>query len=717
MVYREHSGELLKDHSVSLWTAGNAPTQQIRGLTAADILLQLKAQYLLSDTVLAAASFFLESAMTRVATEAYRALFESGGVVYFVNSDIDTFAEHGERKIEKSPRTLTSYNDPGMVARHTTTLASLGHMYRRPAKSISDAMVELWIADVHSREPDTVGAYLVTVIHETRQRVAIQAKLEEVARNRDVDFVWEYLAPQLAAAGFRGEALRIMRSRLAELYVRATAVVLQGATQAPGAAVSEGIQQDAEGFLVAIEGLGLSTAFQRLTAEGVIALKQSWQFQMFKEFYFALARNVRTPPLISQWLPIYRSAALYRAQTGTPPETVLADFRAYCNSISRGTDRFAEPLDVLLKAFEFCTTPLIEAFVDEMCRLAEATAGTTSGVHKPEDQVQHRKHSVLAEGAREGELKAHLLARLSKYAKAPSRSDLDRFLGQFPDELVPGVVTMLDRLDIYDESDIEALFGKFYNDHPELFKGAVLASFAECSGSDAIIKYVVEKCTGLEVQPTLDRALDIVKHTKNRVILIDDCIFSGTQAGQVFMEYLGLAERYSEVQPLSDERRKVLGEAEVLLLTALCTQQGPAAVLGTRTISGRELREHIPGLRVIGTHFVQFTKLFDASSTTFPANVRAKAEEFFREVGYAILEPRSHKWFADAAMAGEAQEASRREKRRRFAVGYGDDQALVAFRYNVPKATVTLLWEKHGSYNGRAWFPILPINEPPWRGD
>jgi hypothetical protein len=125
-----------------------------------------------------------------------------------------------------------------------------------------------------------------------------------------------------------------------------------------------------------------------------------------------------------------------------------------------------------------------------------------------------------------------------------------------------------------------------------------------------------------------------------------------------------------------------------------------------------EIQKYLPGLSVKGIECAHWMKLFAPGNTTFDASVKKEAEDLFRTIGYAILEDRSRRWFSNADVPDAEKEALREQQRKRFAVGYGDDQRLVVFRYNVPKTTVTLLWEKRGQYNGVPWRPLFPINEP-----
>ena len=303
------------------------------------------------------------------------------------------------------------------------------------------------------------------------------------------------------------------------------------------------------------------------------------------------------------------------------------------------------------------------------------------------------------------------LSQRLNYRTRPTPKDVKDFVDQFPKELHAGVIAILNSVRCYDNAEFENIFKAFAAQNGHLFENAVFASFTEGSGSDSNIKYIFEKSMGIKVYPTLARALAETKSAQTRVILLDDCVLSGKQAGGVFLEYLGLSAPSGDVTPLGGEEKEKFCQAEVVLLTALATPEGPNVVLKTRA-NGRDLHDYLPRLIVKGAASLGWTKLFEPQNTLFPGTVLAEAEKFFRDVGYSILEKRSLGWFNDPKMSESEREALRLERRRRNAVGYGDDQALVVFRYNVPKATVTLLWEKHGKHRGQCWKPLFPINEP-----
>ncbi len=69
-------------------------------------------------------------------------------------------------------------------------------------------------------------------------------------------------------------------------------------------------------------------------------------------------------------------------------------------------------------------------------------------------------------------------------------------------------------------------------------------------------------------------------------------------------------------------------------------------------------------------------------------------KEVCAEVGYQVLGKRaeSKQWTM--------------ERRRESALGFSDAQRLLVFPYNVPKTSLTLLWEK--SRDSFLWKPLFP---------
>ena len=73
---------------------------------------------------------------------------------------------------------------------------------------------------------------------------------------------------------------------------------------------------------------------------------------------------------------------------------------------------------------------------------------------------------------------------------------------------------------------------------------------------------------------------------------------------------------------------------------------------------------------------------------------REDMKEFCTDVGYKALAKRAEsKGWTD-------------ERRRESALGFSDAQRILVFPYNVPKTSLTLLWEK--SRDSFEWEPLFP---------
>jgi hypothetical protein len=75
-------------------------------------------------------------------------------------------------------------------------------------------------------------------------------------------------------------------------------------------------------------------------------------------------------------------------------------------------------------------------------------------------------------------------------------------------------------------------------------------------------------------------------------------------------------------------------------------------------------------------------------------NEREALKQFASEVGYDILEDRAKRKGWDDT------------RRKESALGFSNFQRVLVFPYNVPKTTLTLLWET--GRDSRRWQPLFP---------
>jgi len=375
---RQYDLRDLRDETAVFWSGGNHPTQKIYGLSTSVVLEHLKALYLLCDKVLAAGSFFFESGITREVTDRLELLFEQGDVLYFVDDDIKNFDEHGRKKMEKSPIDLACYRDTNFVKRCGERLDSLRFILRRPSRSISDRIVDLWIDDIYSKEPETIGYYLWGRIKKEDERLFLIDSLIRIAKYRKKDFVWEYLGPRLMQLNLPKEFLLLVRRRLAEMYSMATSELLgvpldRHRFLSQKSRITGYSRFDTSLFLSCMSALKVTEHFRCLEPLDLVFLKRSDEFNYFKIFYFQLIETVGyIPAELRIILPPYRDAAMHFAKSNVTAAQFLDNFSYFCKSIGKPEDRYLKPLDVLLRTYSMTSRLPIEDFLEKLIRVTRS---------------------------------------------------------------------------------------------------------------------------------------------------------------------------------------------------------------------------------------------------------------------------------------------------------------------------------------------------------
>ncbi len=370
----------LKGQRIAFWSAGNRPTQELFGLATPEVVSHMRTLYLISDKVLAAASFFFESQIARAVTGKLMPLFKSGDILYFVDSSIETFSEHGFAKIQKSPPELTAYTDSDIVAKHGEVMDSLGYILRRPSLSLSDRIVDLWIQDVMSVEIGTLGAYLGNLIQKEKHFMSLKNELSNIALSRQKDFVWEYIAPKLQTMQLPVGFLPLARRRLAQMYALATSEYLGASLDRPehaslSAYIKDDSKYDSALFLTCMETLRVRQHLDKLPGLDVVQLKGREEFRVFREFYFSIIKAASyQQEELKTWLPLYRRFALKIPENGLTRIEFLRGFRSLCRSMNRSTRIYAKPLDQLVHVYEQFGFLAIEDFVNRLLMLSKSSS-------------------------------------------------------------------------------------------------------------------------------------------------------------------------------------------------------------------------------------------------------------------------------------------------------------------------------------------------------
>lgn len=274
------------------WTLGDGPTQEDLRVSPRCLEAELKAQVLLSEEILASASYFYESPLTQsLVVGSARGLVRDGELRLFIGSDLENFEHHANEKARKSPSGMLEYGRPAKLARLSRQLDRLTEpLFRRPV-DISGSIVEMWLADVMDIRTGTLGG-LACEVDGVAGGTTV-ALFSQIAAERMGDFVWPFILPRLQSNGFPVHRLPAVKHRLNQLYARASAeavgAFIDVADPTPcGAAVTHDSAQDPFLLLKSLRALGLLPEFLSLTVDQVRDLKWTVGWTAFRPLYLAL---------------------------------------------------------------------------------------------------------------------------------------------------------------------------------------------------------------------------------------------------------------------------------------------------------------------------------------------------------------------------------------------------------------------------------------------
>lgn len=356
----------------TFWSGGNAPTQKVLHLDEEEVLLHLKASFLLSDKIIAAASFYFESIVTRQVVDQMWPIFKRGEILFFIDEELEDYTEHGIAKIEKSPTNLCCYRDKESIKVFGNILDSIGHVLRRPSQSISDKIAEQWTDDINSISPGTIGFTLKEMCKNFDSLHSIKLKLIQLAIKRDKDFVWEYIQPYLVQLNMPFYFQRIVRKRLSQFYSIATSELLQAKVDRDDSVfINQDSRFDSGIFINCLEVLGVVDSFRNLGPLELIKLKSTFEFQLFREFYFSMMESV-TPSIseVQKWTTIYRHSTSSYAKNAVSRDIFLDAFEHLCKLLNRPSKKYSRPLDFLLSVFDITSKLIIDEFKDILFTIA-----------------------------------------------------------------------------------------------------------------------------------------------------------------------------------------------------------------------------------------------------------------------------------------------------------------------------------------------------------
>jgi hypothetical protein len=226
----------------------------------------------------------------------------------------------------------------------------------------------------------------------------------------------------------------------------------------------------------------------------------------------------------------------------------------------------------------------------------------------------------------------------------------------------------------------------------------VVAPLGDQSGSTAILRYLAGHSAlagRLIFADSLEEALSLTK-PNDRLFFVDDCLLSGTQTLNILGDLMGTRERKphhtAHTEPLSRQKRQAFLKRSLSFCYCVATDLGHKRFNDLVAETGIDPRS---ATLEVGVVEHSSSKAFEAMGPVAwaSADERDELKTFASAVGFDILEKR-------ADMKGWDD-----TRRLESALGFSDFQRLLVFPYNVPKTTVTLLWER--SSGKRPWQPLF----------
>lgn len=227
----------------------------------------------------------------------------------------------------------------------------------------------------------------------------------------------------------------------------------------------------------------------------------------------------------------------------------------------------------------------------------------------------------------------------------------------------------------------------------------VVAQFGEHTGSAAIMHYLLAH-SGIEKRIAFARSVPAALAATNdgdSIYVVDDCLLTGTQTLNTVKELMGTRELKAHhtvhTEELSSTEKERLRNRNLKFTFSVAMDFGLNEFKKRYSESGL-LIEQASVLR--GVLEPESSKAFEPLGPVGWLNEeeREDMKQFCAEVGYQTLAKRAQsKNWTD-------------ERRRESALGFSDAQRLLVFPYNVPKTTLTLLWE--GSRDSYLWEPLFP---------
>lgn len=270
------------------------------------------------------------------------------------------------------------------------------------------------------------------------------------------------------------------------------------------------------------------------------------------------------------------------------------------------------------------------------------------------------------------------------------------WLLQFSVEAIPSAVRLLGAVRFWGRSALSdalafAVYGHFPRGFQALGLGAATASGPHLAYLWDDVRTKLQ-CDVSAISSVSEMRSDLP------IVIYDDNVGSGGQAGTVFSQWFGISNRDTDLReqhatPLTPEQLKKFQGVPIFLVFATGFRSGLAKVEARlRELTGNS---SVSGVIIDPADLNCFRPAARVFSDPAEAD---RAESAFRDAGRVAIH--------DAA----AERSWSPEKTKGRLLGYGNAGGLTVFYYNVPTTTVTALWSSSESQEAhwKALFPRRP---------
>jgi hypothetical protein len=286
-----------------------------------------------------------------------------------------------------------------------------------------------------------------------------------------------------------------------------------------------------------------------------------------------------------------------------------------------------------------------------------------------------------------------LVERFRLYRNPVSEDRLYRYLSQFGSRRAMKLaLRLLQNVRFLTFDNLQKMLEDAFVQFGDWQQTTTFCPLGDVSGSTGLMSYLAShwELPNVKFEPDIRSALENTEASKP-ICLVDDGAFSGVQVTNILHDLLGTRQAKPHHTIYCDKLQdpQVLRERSIRVCFALCCDKA----IGN--FSRQFPLMQFADMQYRYSHLeVERSKPFERSMSFIwdSDEDRMEARNIFSSIGRQLLQ----------------DEGFEPERVQESSLGFGNDQRLIVYQYNVPKSTITALW-KSGNVNGRVWEPLFPL--------